>query len=241
MSAGGIHARAIKFAFSVRICRNHKIGGYMRGRLILLVLLVLSGAALNAQTPAKPARFFALDAPGSKIEFFVGSPPGNIKGVFNTWTGWLSQATPGVPGSIALSLQVNAASMSTGSGMKDKMIKGKDFFSVKDFPKVSFTSSGVIPSTDPNQFQIRGNFTLRGVTKPVVFQVALDPDNPGRGKVHADLSFHREEFGMTKSGPLMRGGDSVRVVVDLNVAQAPVPAVTEHYSWAKLVRITVNN
>jgi hypothetical protein len=35
--------------------------------------------------------------------------------------------------------------------------------------------------------------------------------------------------------------DSVRVRVDLNVAQAPVAAATERYSWAKLIRITVNN
>jgi polyisoprenoid-binding protein YceI len=215
-------------------------GGFMSGRLTLILLLVLSGVALNAQTPAKTARNFTINVPESKVEFFVGSSAGDVNGVFKTWTGKLSQATAGVPESATLSLDVTADSMSTGSGLKDKMVKGKDFFYVKDFPTVTFTSSKVIPSNDPNKFQVQGDFTLRGVTKPVVLQVTLDRDNTGGGQVYADLSFDRRDFGMTKSVPFVRVSDSVRVRVDLYVAPTPVAAAIERYSWAKLVRITVS-
>jgi polyisoprenoid-binding protein YceI len=209
--------------------------------LALALLLISSGVALNAQTPARTARNFTIDVPESKVEFFVGSSVGDVNGVFKTWTGKLSQATPGVPESATLSLAVTAASMSTGSGLKDKMVKGKDFFYVKGFPNVTFASSKVIPSSDLNNFQIQGDFTLRGVTKPVVLQVTLDRDGKGGGQVYADLSFDRRDFGMTKSVPFVLVSDSVRVRVDLNVSPAPVAAATERYSWAKLVRITVNN
>jgi polyisoprenoid-binding protein YceI len=212
----------------------------MARRLTLILLLILSGVASNAQTPAQTGRDFTINIPESKVEFFVGSSAGDVNGVFKTWTGKLWQATPGVPESATLSLEVTAASMSTGSGIKDRMVKGKDFFNVKDFPTVSFTSSKVIPSSDPNKFQVQGNFTLRGVTKPVILQVTLDRDNKGGGQVYADLSFDRRDFGMTKSVPFVRVSDSVRVRVDLYVAPAPVASATVRYSWAKLIRITVN-
>jgi polyisoprenoid-binding protein YceI len=223
------------------IWTGFRIGGFMSGRLTLILLLILSGVALNAQTPAKTGRNFTINVPESKVEFFVGSSAGDVNGVFKTWTGKLSQSTLGVPESATLSLEVTAASMSTGSGLKDKMVKGKDFFYVKDFPTVTFTSTKVIPSGDPNKFQVEGDFTLRGVTKPVVLQVTLDRDNKGGGQVYADLSFDRRDFGMTKSVPFVRVSDSVRVRVDLYVAPTPVATATERYSWAKLIRVRVSN
>ena len=213
----------------------------MNRKAPLYLFLILSGIALKAQTPASPGRDFTINVPESKVEFFVGSSAGDVNGVFKTWTGKLSQATPGIPESATLSLDVTAASMSTGSGLKDKMVKGKDFFYVQDFPTVTFHSTKVIPSGDPNKFQVQGNFTLRGVTKPVVLQVTLNRDGKGGGQVYADLSFDRRDFGMTKSVPFVRVSDSVRVRLDLYVAPTPVAAATVHYSWAKLVRVTVNN
>jgi polyisoprenoid-binding protein YceI len=213
----------------------------MNRKLILALFLISCTIPLSAQTPARTGREFTIKVPESKVEFFVGSSAGDVNGVFKTWTGKLSQATAGVPESATLSLEVTADSMSTGSGLKDKMVKGKDFFYVQDFPSVSFTSTKVIPSDDPNKFQVQGNFTLRGVTKPVVLQVTLDRDNKGGGQVYGDLSFDRRDFGMTKSVPFVRVSESVRVRVDLNVATTPVAASTERYSWAKLVRVTINN
>jgi polyisoprenoid-binding protein YceI len=218
-----------------------RTGDFMNKRLALILFLILSGVALNAQTPAKTGRTFVINVPESKVEFFVGSSAGDVNGVFKTWTGKLSQTISGVPESATLSLQVSAASMSTGSGLKDKMIKGKDFFYVQDFPNVSFTSTKIIPSSDPNSFQVQGNFTLRGITKPVVLQVTLDRDSKGGGQVYADLSFDRRDFGMTKSVPFVRVNDSVRVRVDLYIAPTPVATATMRYSWARLVRITVGN
>jgi len=236
-----MHAHTFKSIFATSIWTDFRTGGFMSRKLMLILFLILSGVALNAQTPAKNGRNFTINVPESKVEFFVGSSAGDVNGVFKIWTGKLSQATPGVPESATLSLDVTAASMSTGSGLKDKMVKGKDFFYVKDFPTVTFTSSKVIPSSDPNKFQVQGNFTLRGVTKPVVLQVTLDRDNKGGGQVYADLSFDRRDFGMTKSVPFVRVSDSVRVRVDLYVAPTPVAAATERYSWAKLIRIRINN
>jgi polyisoprenoid-binding protein YceI len=125
---------------------------------------------------------------------FVGSSAGDVNGVFSAWNGRLYVATPGLPGSATLSLDIPAASMRTGSAIKDKMVKGPRFFDVDNYPTISFASTAVLTADDPNQFQLRGNLTLRGVTKSVVFQVTLIRNGRGGGRITADLSFDRRDF-----------------------------------------------
>jgi polyisoprenoid-binding protein YceI len=216
-------------------------GDFICRKFMLALFLTISGIAVNAQTPAQSGRDFNINIPQSKVEFFVGSSAGDVNGVFQSWSGKLHQTTPGVPQSATLNIEVSADTMRTGSGMKDKMVKGKKFFDVKNFPMVSFTSTNIIPSSDPNKFQVQGNFTLRGVTKPVVLQVTLDRDKKGGGQVYGDLSFDRRDFGMTKNVPFVHVSDSVRVRLDLYVEPVPVATAAQAYSWTKVVRIKVSN
>jgi len=136
---------------------------------------------------------------------------------FTSWKGKLEVATPGVPESATLNLEIPAPSMTTGSDIKNKMVKGRDFFYVQDYPTITFASTKVIPSSDPRKFQALGDFTLRGVTKPVTLKVTLDRNPKGGGRIYAHLSFDRRDFGMTKNVPLVRVSDSVRVRLDLYV------------------------
>jgi len=193
----------------------------MAKRLTLILTLVLSSSVLRAQTPAPPAMLYTIDIPQSKVEFFVSSSMGNVNGTFKDWKGELKVATPGVPESASLDLQISASSMTTGDGIKDGVVKGKDFFFVEKFPEITFTSTKVIPTADPNKFQVQGDFTLRGVSKPVTLQVTLDREGNGRGQIDADLSFDRREFGMTQNMMFVRVGDSVRVTLDLAVTAKP--------------------
>jgi polyisoprenoid-binding protein YceI len=113
--------------------------------------------------------------------------------------------------------------MTTGSHAKDNIIKAEKFFFVKQFPSITFASRKAIPSADPAKFQLQGDFTLHGVTKPVTIQVTLDPEGQGRGQIYGDLSFDRRDFGMTHNMPFNRVSDTVRVRIDLAVE----PSVTK--------------
>jgi polyisoprenoid-binding protein YceI len=199
----------------------------MKKILMMTLSLLCYGAPSYSQTPAQPGREFAIDVPTSKVEFFVGSSAGDVNGVFGSWNGRLYVASPGVPETATLSLEIAAASMTTGSGIKDKMVKGPRFFYVDNYPTVSFASTSVVTSGDPNKFQLQGNLTLRGVTKPVVFQIALDRNGRAGGQIYADLSFDRRDFGMTQSVPLVRVDHSVTVRVNLHVQAKPVEAAAE--------------
>jgi polyisoprenoid-binding protein YceI len=190
-------------------------------QLTIVLALAWSSIALHAQLPAT-AMQYSINMPESRVEFYVSSTVGDVNGTFKSWKGELKVATPGVAESASMDLQISAASMTTGSGAKDKVVKGEDFFYVAKYPEITFTSTKVIPSNNPNQFQVQGEFTLRGITKPVTLQVTLDRDGKGGGQIYGDLSFDRRDFGMTRNMMFVRVGDSVRVRLDIDVIAKPI-------------------
>jgi polyisoprenoid-binding protein YceI len=192
--------------------------------LTAALILICSTIPAFAHAQTQPGREFAIDVPNSKVEFFVGSSAGDVNGVFGTWTGRLYVATPGVPETATLNLQISASSMTTGSSIKDSMVKGSRFFAVDTYPTVSFASTSVTTTGDPNQFSLQGNLTLLGVTKPVTFNVTLDRNGKGGGQILADMAFDRRDFGMTQNVPFVRVDHSVEVKVNLRVQAKPNPA-----------------
>ncbi len=208
----------------------------MKKILTTTLLVLCCGAPLYAQTRVKPGREFIIDNPNSKVEFFVGCSAGDVNGVFSSWKGRLYVATPGVPETATLSLEISAASMTTGSGVKDKMVKGPRFFNVDKYPTISFASTRVVTSGDPNKFQLEGNLTMLGVTKPVVFQVTLNRNGRGGGQIYAERSFDRRDFGMTQNVPLVRIDHSVTVRVNLHVEAKPDQAAAEPYYRTSSIR-----
>ena len=49
--------------------------------------------------------------------------------------------------------------------MKDGKLKGKDFFNAEQDPLITFLSKKIV-QTGPNTFDVQGDFTIRGATKP---------------------------------------------------------------------------
>jgi polyisoprenoid-binding protein YceI len=64
-----------------------------------------------------------------------------------------------------LDVQIQAASVNTGSDLKNNTLKGKDFFDVDQDPLITFHSTQVV-QTGPETFDVPGTFTIRGVSKP---------------------------------------------------------------------------
>ena len=59
-----------------------------------------------------------------------------------------------------------------GSGLKNGKLKGSDFFDVVQNPLITFRSTKIIQS-GPDTFELDGNFTIRGVTKPEKLTLAV--------------------------------------------------------------------
>jgi polyisoprenoid-binding protein YceI len=87
-----------------------------------------------------------------------------VDGTFDKWDATLTFASTNVSTGV-LDIKIQADSVDTGSGMKNRKLKGKDFFDVKDGPLITFKSTKVV-QTAHNTFEMDGNFTIRGVTRP---------------------------------------------------------------------------
>jgi polyisoprenoid-binding protein YceI len=195
----------------------------MRLTVLCFVALILLSSASRAQAPADiPVFEVTPPAGGFKITFNVkASVP--IEGVFEKWEATLKFTSPDVTTG-ALDIKVDAASVNTGSGLKDGKLKGKDFFDAKDNPYITFHSSK-IEQTGLTTFDIPGTFTIRGVSKPETLSLTLSGKGTGTGNIKGSMAFDRKEYGMNSGIPFIKIADRVEVDVALQAKQVSGPRV----------------
>ena len=195
----------------------------MRLKVSCLMAFILLSSASRAQAPADvPVFEVTPPAGGFKITFNVkASVP--IEGVFEKWEATLKFTSPDVTTG-ALDIKVDAASVNTGSGLKDGKLKGKDFFDAKDNPYITFHSSK-IEQTGPTTFDIPGTFTIRGVSKPETLSLTLSGKGTGTGNIKGSMAFDRKQYGMHSGIPFIKIADRVEVDVALQAKQISGPRV----------------
>jgi polyisoprenoid-binding protein YceI len=124
------------------------------------------------------------------------------------------------PANCKFQLTIDANSIDTNQPQRDTHLKSDTFFNVAQFPTIAFDSTSVTQagSTQGVVYQVTGNLTMHGVTKPIVLQVQLvgqGPDPSGR-EYHAGImtqfALNRSDFAMTNLLPDLVG-DAVSVTV----------------------------
>jgi len=148
----------------------------------------------------------------SSIKFHVKASVA-IDGTFDKWDATATMTSPDVETGV-LDIKIQAASVNTGSGMKDGKLKGKDFFDAEHDPLITFHSTKIV-QTGPNTLDYVGDFTIRGVTKPEVLTFTLSGKGTGSGEIKGTMAFDRKDYGMNKGIPLVKIADRVEVMVDL--------------------------
>jgi polyisoprenoid-binding protein YceI len=156
----------------------------------------------------------------SSIKFGVKASVA-IDGTFDKWTATLTFPSPDVTTGV-LYIKIDAASVNTGSGMKDGKLKSKDFFDVEQDPYITFTSTKTVQTT-PTTFDVMGNFTIRGVSKPETLHVAITGKGTGSGTIKGIMAFDRKDYGMNSGIPFIKIADRVEVDVDLKAKQVGGP------------------
>ena len=189
-----------------------------RGGMLLAVLLAAffaTTAVTRAQVPV-----YAITPVESEIKFGVkASVP--IEGVFDKWDATLTFTSTDLSTGV-LEIKIQADSVNTGSGLKDGKLKGKDFFDVKQNPLITFRSSKII-QTGSNTFEVDGNFTIRGVTRPEKLALELERSGDGVGTITGGMAFDRKEYGMNSGIPFIKVADRVEVNVDLRYKRVSGP------------------
>ena len=175
-------------------------------------MLPILAAALLAPISLAQAPVFEIAPQQSTVKFSVKASVA-IEGNFDKWDATLTFTSPDVTTGV-LDIKIQAASVNTGSGMKDDKLRSKDFFDAANDPLITFKSTKVV-QTGPNTFDVPGTFTIRGVSKPETLTLLVSGVGTGTGTIKGTMAFDRKEFGMNSGIPFIKIADRVEVSVNL--------------------------
>ena len=191
--------------------------------LTITFTLVLPAHGLDAPLtdPDTQQAAWRVDATHSMVLFRVRHHVGAFWGRFNDVKGTADLSIDGnTLKGMALDISVPIASVDCGNDSLDRHLRSPDFFNEVEFPAMTFKSTSATPAGGKN-WTVKGDLTLLGVTKPIEAQVEyLGTATSRRGAVaglEARFSIKRSEFGMTYGVEQGSLGDTVRLVVGLEV------------------------
>jgi polyisoprenoid-binding protein YceI len=187
----------------------------------LTILFLLTSAVLVSASPVE-APVFEVSPVGSTIKFDVEASVA-IVGKFDKWDTTLTFTSPELSTAV-LDIKIQAASVDTGSGMKNGKLKGKDFFDVDHNPLITFHSSKAV-QTGPDTIEFDGDFTIRGVTKQEKLNFTITGKGTGFETIKGTMAFDRKQYGMNSGIPFINIADRVEVSVDLKGKRVSGPPV----------------
>jgi polyisoprenoid-binding protein YceI len=145
--------------------------------LVLAALPLLPGATAPEPTPqpapaaVDEAPRFAIDTGHSTVMFKVQHLGlSNFYGVFNEFAGEVVHDESD-PANSSIELVVQAESVDSRSGDRDKHLRNPDFFNAREFPEITFKSTSITAAGDG--YEVTGDLTLRGVTKEITAQAEV--------------------------------------------------------------------
>jgi polyisoprenoid-binding protein YceI len=186
----------------------------------MCVLLIFAAGSMAA--PLQDAQIRHVVKTSSKIEFHATSSFAKVVGVFHMWDANMKMPA-GKFADASLALEIEAASATTGSGLRDKELKGKNFFSVQEHPKIQFASKSITACDAPTKFHMDGELTIRGITQPVPVSITLLRQDDGHDWIDGSFSFNRRDFGMTHNLPFDKIANTVVVQFHLDTVNGIAP------------------
>jgi polyisoprenoid-binding protein YceI len=146
--------------------------------------------------------FFQLDGPHSPIGFTVSwMGLSKVRGSFDDCAGTIVFDTTDITRS-SVSILARTPSLHTGNALRDKDLKGPDWFDVEKFPIALFHSESIV--RDGDGYRMRGSLTIHGVTREVEFPFSwtgrlVQPSHEVRVGFEGRLVVRRQDFGL--AGP----------------------------------------
>ncbi|WP_158882794.1 YceI family protein [Rhodanobacter sp. L36] len=188
----------------------------MKHPLLAIVPTCLVGMLLAS--PASAADTFRLDPAHTQTIFTINHLGfSNITGAVHDLQGTLTMDTAKMERS-TIEVTMGSDSVDTGFVARDKDLQGAMFFNVAKFPTMTFKSTRITKTGDKT-FDIKGDFTLLGITKALVLKttfnrMAQDTTGTNVFKVGytATTTIKRSDFGMKAYVPYI--SDDVKVTIN---------------------------
>jgi polyisoprenoid-binding protein YceI len=176
-----------------------------------------------------PTGTYAIDPTHSRIGFSARhAMVTKVRGSFNEFegTGHLDAENPARS---HLQLTIKAASIDTRNADRDAPLKSNDFFDMETYPEITFASTAV-EQLDADNYQVTGDLTIKGVTKPVTVDfeytgTAVDPYDNQRIGFEGKTTVNRKDWGVSWNAALEAGGVLVseKVTLEFDVSAIRTP------------------
>ncbi len=173
----------------------------------------------TAGVETAPAGTYAVDPAHSRIGFVARhAMVTKVRGSFNDFEG-SGYFDADDPTRSTLQLVIQAASIDTRSADRDDHLRSNDFFAMDEYPEIRFESTS-IDVAGANRYEVTGDLTIKGVTKPVTVDfdytgTAVDPFGNRRLGLDGHTTINRKDWGVSWNAPLDAGGVLVSEKVDL--------------------------
>jgi polyisoprenoid-binding protein YceI len=160
----------------------------------LALALVLSAGSARAEKET-----FVLDKNHTQIGFKVRHFVSKVGGHFGKFEGTIA-LDRAKPEESSVELKIDAASIDTGNPNREKHLNSPDFFDTAKYPEITFKSTKVA-ARGKDTYEVTGDLTMRGVTKPVTLMVTANgftSDGRGGQKAGFDVAgkLNRKDFGV---------------------------------------------
>lgn len=105
--------------------------------------------------------------------------------------------------------QVKAGDFDSGNPKRDQHVRGPDFLNAKEFPNISFKSTSV-KATDGSRYEVSGQLTMHGQTKPVTAVLEKIGSAGNRIGFEGVMEVKRSDFGIQG---VQGVADEVRLII----------------------------
>lgn len=162
------------------------------------------------------AQKYAVDTVHSSVLFKVKRfDVANFYGRFNGLTGTISHDAEN-PANSSVEFEIKADAVDTDNDRRDDHLRSPDFFDAKQFPVITFKSTGVKPTSE-NRLEVTGDLTMHGVTRSIVADVEVvgTGQHPRQGTpiigFETRFTVKRSDFGINYMlGPL---SDEIQIIL----------------------------
>jgi polyisoprenoid-binding protein YceI len=170
---------------------------------------------------------WAVDAVHSEVQFKVKHLViSTVTGTFKSFDGSFETEEEDFSNA-DIEFTIDTNSIDTNQSDRDAHLRSADFFDSEKYPKISFVSTS-FEKIEDEKYKLRGDLTVKDVTKPVVLDVEFGgtaTDFYGNEKAGFEINgkINRKEFGLvwnaiTEAGAIVVG-DEVKLNINLQFAR----------------------
>ena len=168
--------------------------------LIFLVTLLLR----DGESPYKPVDN------KSSVSFKVKTFGINVAGMFTRLDGTIL-FDPNDLNESKFDVTIDANTVNTDNSLRDDHLRSDAFFDVKNYPRIQFASTRIVPSTKKGVLLIYGRLSIKNQTKEISFPFIAE-ESTGGYLFKGTFTINRKDFGVGETSIM-----SDAVAVSLNV------------------------